>query len=112
MVELATFFHEPAVSGDYATAVVERYLIALAGDAPADPIVRALPDRAVGRMRFRCANLLHRSYLHLARPPLDLQTDEVSAAVVGRLLKAMREPAPGPCASSSVFPTRTCAGSR
>jgi hypothetical protein len=75
MGDLAGFSHEPAVSDDYTTAVVERDLIALAGDAPADPIVQALLDQAVGRMRLLCADLLHRSYLDLARPPLDLQTD-------------------------------------
>ena len=46
------------MSDDRTTAVVERYLIALAGDAPADPVVRALLDRAVGRLRVLCASLL------------------------------------------------------
>ena len=36
---------------DRTTAVVERYLIALAGDSPTEPVVRALLDRAVGRRR-------------------------------------------------------------
>jgi RNA polymerase sigma-70 factor (ECF subfamily) len=85
---------EPAMSDDHTTAVVERYLIALAGDEPADPIVRALLDRAVGRMRLLCGNLLHRSYPRLARPPLNLQTDDVLAAVVERLLKALRQARP------------------
>jgi RNA polymerase sigma-70 factor (ECF subfamily) len=82
------------MSDDHTTAVVERYLVALAGDEPADPIVRALLDRAVGRMRLLCANLLHRSYPRLARPPLNLQTDELLAAVVERLLKALRQARP------------------
>jgi RNA polymerase sigma factor (sigma-70 family) len=86
--------HEPAMSDDHTTAVVERYLNALAGDGPADPIVRALLDRAVGRMRLLCANLLHRSYPRLTRPPLNLQTDDLLAAVVERLLKAMRQARP------------------
>jgi len=33
------------------TKVVQNYLEALAGDEPAEPIIRALLDRAVGRRR-------------------------------------------------------------
>jgi RNA polymerase sigma-70 factor (ECF subfamily) len=79
------------MSEDRTTAVVERYLIALAGDAPADPVVRALLDRAVGRLRVLCASLLFRSYPRLTRPPLNLEADELLGAVTERLLKAMRE---------------------
>ena len=82
------------MSDDRTTAVVERCLIALAGDAPADPVVRALLDRAVGRLRVLCASLLYRSYPRLTRPPLNLEADEVLDAVVERLLKAMREVRP------------------
>ena len=82
------------MSDDRTTAVVERYLIALAEDTPADPIIRALLDRAVGRMRLLCAALLYRSFPRLARPPLNLQTDDVLAAVVERLLKALRQARP------------------
>jgi RNA polymerase sigma-70 factor (ECF subfamily) len=82
------------MSDDPTTAVVERYLIALAGDTPADPIVRALMDRAVGRMRLLCASVLFRGYPRLARPPLNLQTDELLDAVVERLLKALRQARP------------------
>jgi len=82
------------MSDDRTTAVVERYLVALAGDTPADPIVRALLDRSVGRLRILCASLLHRSYPRLTRPPLNLEEDEVLGAVVERLLKAMREVRP------------------
>jgi RNA polymerase sigma-70 factor (ECF subfamily) len=78
------------MSDDDTTAVVERSMIALAGDAPADPIVRAPLDRAVGRMRLLHANLLHRSSPRLVRPPSNSQMDEVLAAVVERLLKAVR----------------------
>ena len=77
------------------TAVVERYLVALSGDSPADPVVRELLGRAAGRLRVLCAGLLHRSYPRLARPPLNLEVDEVLDAVVERLLKAMREARPG-----------------
>jgi hypothetical protein len=77
------------------TAAVQRYLDALTGDAPAEPIIRALLDRAVRRLRLLCANLLYRSYPRLAQPPLNLQPDELLSAVVERLLKALREARPG-----------------
>jgi RNA polymerase sigma factor (sigma-70 family) len=77
------------------TAVVQRYLDELAGDAPAEEAVRALLDRAVSRLHQLCAALLHRSYPRLARPPLNLQVDELLGAVVERLLKALREVRPG-----------------
>ena len=80
---------------DHTMTVVQRYLDALAGDAPADPIIRALLDRAVGRLEILCASMLYRSYPRLTRPPLSLEADEVLGAVVERLLKAMREVRPG-----------------
>ncbi|WP_435010203.1 sigma-70 family RNA polymerase sigma factor [Tundrisphaera lichenicola] len=83
------------MSDDRTTAVVERYLIELAGDTPADSVVRALMDRAVGRLRVLCTSLLIRSYPRLTRPPLNLEADELLDAVVERLLKAMREVRPG-----------------
>ena len=76
------------------TAVVQRYLDALAGDTPAEPIIRALLDRAVRRLQLLCANFLHRSYPRLTRPPLNLQSDELLDAVVERLLKALQEVRP------------------
>jgi len=77
------------------TAVVQRYLDALAGEEPAEPIIRALLDRSVCRLHHLCAALLYRSYPRLTRPPLNLQTDELLSAVVERLLKALREVRPG-----------------
>ena len=77
------------------TIAVQRYLDELAGDAPADPIVRALLDRAVRRLHQLCSTLLHRTYPRLARPPLNLQADEMLSSVVERLLKALREARPG-----------------
>src|SRR6516162_6493636 len=79
---------------EHTTAVVQRYLDDLAGDSPAEPVVRALLDRAVGRLHQLCAALLYRSYPRLTRPPLNLQADELLGAVVERLLKALREARP------------------
>lgn len=74
---------------DRTTAVVQRYLDALAGETPADPLIRALLDRSVGRLELLCANMLYRSYPRLTRPPLQLETDELVGAVVERLIKAL-----------------------
>jgi hypothetical protein len=82
------------MSEEPTTAAVQRYLDALAGDQPAEPIVRALLDRAVRRLHVLCANLLYRSYRRLTLPPLNLQPDELLGAVVERLLKAMRSVRP------------------
>jgi RNA polymerase sigma-70 factor (ECF subfamily) len=76
------------------TAVVQRYLDELVGGAPAEPVVRALLDRAVRRLHQLCAALLYRSYPRLARPPLNLEADEMLGALVERLLKALREARP------------------
>src|SRR5262249_24563060 len=75
-------------------AVVQRYLDELDGDSPAEPIIRALLDRAVRRLHLLCATLLHRSYPRLTQPPLNLQTDELLGAIAERLLKALREARP------------------
>ena len=80
---------------EHTTAVVQRYLDELAGDAPAEPLIRALLDRAVRRLQHLCAALLYRSYPRLTQPPLSLQADEMLGAVVERLLKALREVRPG-----------------
>jgi RNA polymerase sigma-70 factor (ECF subfamily) len=76
------------------TAVVQRYLDALAGDSPAEPIIRALLDQAVRRLHMLCATLLYRSYPRLTQPPMNLQADELLGAVTERLLKALREARP------------------
>ena len=79
---------------EHTTAAVQRYLDNLAGDSPAEPIVRGLLDRAVRRLHLLCSRLLHRSYPRLTYPPLNLQADELLGAVAERLLKAMRQAHP------------------
>jgi RNA polymerase sigma factor (sigma-70 family) len=76
------------------TAVIQRYLDALAGDQPAEPIVHALVDRSVRRLQLLCGNLLYRQYRRLMVPPLNLERDEMLSAVVERLLKAVPEARP------------------
>lgn len=80
------------------THAIQGYLDELAGlrgDAAVEPVVRALLERAVGRLELLCGTLLFRSYPRLARPPLNLQSEEMLSAVVERLVKAMREARPG-----------------
>jgi RNA polymerase sigma-70 factor (ECF subfamily) len=76
------------------TVVIQRYLDALAGDAPADPIIRELLERAAGRLRLLCGALLYRSYPRLTQPPVNLETDDLLSGVVARLLTALREARP------------------
>jgi RNA polymerase sigma-70 factor (ECF subfamily) len=82
------------MSDEHTTVVVQRYLNELAGDSPAEPIIRVLLDRAVRRLHLLCATLLYKSYPRLAQPPLSLQADELLGAVAERLLKALREARP------------------
>jgi RNA polymerase sigma factor (sigma-70 family) len=76
------------------TAVIQRYLDALPGDTAAEPIIRELLERSVGRLRLLCATLLYKSYPRLTRPPMNLETDELLGGVVARLLKAMQTTRP------------------
>ena len=76
------------------TVVVQRYLDKLAGHTADDAVVRALLDRAVRRLQQLCASVLHHGYPRLARPPLNVRSDEMLGAVVERLLKALREARP------------------
>jgi RNA polymerase sigma-70 factor (ECF subfamily) len=82
------------LSAEQTTAAVQRYLDALDGDQPAEPVVRALLDRAAPRLHQLCANLLYRKYRRLTLPPLNLQPDQMLGGVVERLLKAMRSVRP------------------
>jgi RNA polymerase sigma-70 factor (ECF subfamily) len=79
---------------EHTSAAVQRYLDELAGDSPAEPVIRALLDRAVRRLEKLCATFLYRSYPRLTRPPANLQPDEMLGAVVERLLKALRKARP------------------
>ena len=79
------------------TVAVQRYLdelAGLAGDSPAEPVIRALLATAVDRLQLLCANLLFRSYPRLTRPPLNLQPDEMLSSVVERMIKAMKSVRP------------------
>src|SRR5687768_9034595 len=79
---------------EHTTAAVQRYLDALAGEQPAEPIVRELLERSTRRLHALCRNLLYRQYRRLTLPPLNLEPDELLSAVVERLLKAMRSQRP------------------
>jgi RNA polymerase sigma-70 factor (ECF subfamily) len=76
------------------TVVIQRYLDALPGDDDAEPVVRELLERSVGRLRLLCANLLYKSYPRLTRPPVNLETDELLGGVVAGLLTALRSTRP------------------
>jgi RNA polymerase sigma-70 factor (ECF subfamily) len=76
------------------TVIIQRYLDALPGDPAAEPVVRELLDRAVGRLRLLCATFLYKSYPRLTRPPANLETDELLGGVVARLLTALRTTRP------------------
>jgi RNA polymerase sigma-70 factor (ECF subfamily) len=88
------FWRTDDVPEENSTLVVQRYLDALNGVVPAEPIIRALLGQSVRRLHFLCASLLHRGFQRLTQPPLNLQTEELLSAVVERLLKALREARP------------------
>jgi RNA polymerase sigma-70 factor (ECF subfamily) len=76
------------------TVIIQRYLDALPGDTTTEPVVRELLERAAGRLRLLCASYLYKSYPRLARPPVNLETDDLVGGVVAGLLKALREVRP------------------
>lgn len=79
------------------TASVQRYLGELAeaqGSSLAEPIIRSLVARSVGRLHILCSSLLHQSYPRLMRPPLNLQDEELLSSVVERLIKALEKVRP------------------
>jgi RNA polymerase sigma-70 factor (ECF subfamily) len=57
-------------------------------------MIRELPERAAGRLRLLCATFLHKSYPRLARPPVNLEMDELLGGVVAGLLTALRTTRP------------------
>jgi ATP-dependent Lon protease len=89
-----SFFRCPRMQEEPTTVIIQRYLDALAGDPAADSLIRVLLERAAGRLHRLCANLLHRRYPRLTRPPTNLETDDLLGSVVARLLTAMREVRP------------------
>ena len=88
---------------DHTSVALQHYLDQLAGDAPAEPVVRDLLDRAARRLRQLCATLLYRYYPQLTRPPHNLDADEMLGAVVERLLKSLQEARPANVRQFFVF---------
>lgn len=79
------------------TVAVQRYLSDLGradGGESAEPIIRGLIARSAERLRVLGARMLHGGFPRLARPPLNVGSDELLGAVVERLLKALREARP------------------
>jgi RNA polymerase sigma factor (sigma-70 family) len=76
------------------SAVVQQFLDELAGDSPAEPIVRALLDRSARRLHVLCSTWLFQRYPRLTRHPVNLEADEMLSALVERLLKALRSVRP------------------
>ena len=76
------------------TVIIQRYLDELAGDSAAEPIIRELLERAVGRLRMLCATFLYKGYPRLTQPPINLESDELLSGVVARLLTALRATRP------------------
>jgi RNA polymerase sigma-70 factor (ECF subfamily) len=86
---------EPMRKSEASTsAVVQQYLDELAGDSPAEPIVRALLDRSARRLHVLCSTWLFQKYPRLTRHPVSLEADEMLSALVERLLKALRSVRP------------------
>jgi RNA polymerase sigma-70 factor (ECF subfamily) len=79
---------------DPTTAAIQRYLSALQGDIPAEPVIRDLLERAVQRLRLLSATVLKRSYPRLTQPPLNLETDDLLDGVVAGLLTALQKVRP------------------
>src|SRR5262249_28622255 len=101
-----------AMNEEPTTAIIQRYLDALPGDSAAEPPIRELLERAVGRLRLLCAGFLHKSYPRLTRPPVNLEADELLGGVVAGLLMALRTTRPPAGAGFSPRRTRTPAGQR
>src|SRR5262249_8493812 len=81
--------HALSLPEEPTTTLIQRYLDAVPGDQAAEPVIRELLERAVGRLRLLCATLRHKSSPRLTRPPVDLQTDELLGGVAAGLLTAL-----------------------
>lgn len=80
---------------DRTTVALQRCIDAIGVEPGAENSVRELLDRAVRRLHALCASLLHRSYPRLAKPPVNLRSEELLSAVVERMLRALRAVRPG-----------------
>jgi RNA polymerase sigma-70 factor (ECF subfamily) len=58
-----------AMNDEHTPALLQRSGDDLAVDSAAEPINRAVLDRAVRRLHLLCATLLHRSYPRLRQAP-------------------------------------------
>lgn len=79
------------------TVAVQRYLSDLGrvqGGASAEPIIRELLARSANRLHVLGARMLYGGFPRLARPPLNLQSEDMLGAVAERMLKALREARP------------------
>ncbi|QDV24219.1 sigma-70 family RNA polymerase sigma factor [Aureliella helgolandensis] len=81
------------------TFVIQRYLDALpeggpTGDDAAEPIIRELLERAVGRLHLLCASFLYKRYPRLARTPVNLDADELLGGVTAGLIDALQKTRP------------------
>jgi hypothetical protein len=90
----ALFFGCLAMQEAPTTVIIQRYLDALPGDQAAEPLIRELLERAVGRLRMLCATFLYKSYPRLTPPPLNLETDELLRGVVADYLQPCKLRAP------------------
>lgn len=73
------------------SVAIQRCLDALQGDLSAEPLIRDLLEQSVRRLRILCASLLYRSYPRLAKPPINLEADELLDGVVAGLLRALQK---------------------
>lgn len=82
------------MSNGRTTLAVQRQIDALSADphsAAAQQLVRDLVAVAVRRLHLLCANMLHRHYPRLTRPPFNVQEEELLSSVVARLIRALSD---------------------
>lgn len=79
------------------TIAVQQYLHELhdvSSDSKAELIVKSLLSKACSRLSALCGVYMSRHYSRLARPPHNLEKDELLSAAVERLIKALRQVRP------------------